>query len=195
VTTSEKALLAILGGGAAIFVLGGLFKVRPLKAPQIDPQLSSHRGIAPMYEGTDQVPTRMRSNQDPKGGTADYLGYPYGKSRPAVYAKGEPAQHHGGFYDKREDAAAHIEVSPIDYGAPPVRIPKLWKDGIRYWDGITSHGGVNAVGQSVHLFHLRPSFPTRGYRSVSGSLAKIGGGMSTASRVRVPAIFVPSAVA
>lgn len=194
-TQTEKALLAIAGLGIGVFVLGAAFRPREPQAVQIDPALGKHRGIAPMYEGTDQVPTRMSSAQDPKGGKADYLGYTYGKTKPSSYAWGEPAQHLGKFYDKREDNTSHIPVSPIDYGAPPVRIPRPWKDGIRFWDGLTSYGGVDAVGHRVHLFHLRPAYPTRGVRSISGSLAKVGGGMSTASRVRIPAIFVPSAVA
>lgn len=192
----EKSTM-IVGG----LILGGVLLVamsrpkKPLDDVQIDPALGKHRGLAPMYAGPDQLPARLPSKQDHKGGKADYLGYPYSNTTPSVYAKGEPAQHGGKWWDAREDAAAHIEVAPIDYGLPPMRIPKLWKDGNRYWDGVTSWGGTEVVGQRFHLFHLRPSIPTRGYRSISGSLAPIGGGQSTASRVRIPAVFVPSAVA
>jgi hypothetical protein len=188
----------IVGGMVAagvVFVLLSRPKVRQPEDVQIDPALGKHRGLAPMYAGPDQISTRMPSKQDPKGGPADYLGYTYGGTTPSVYAKGEPAQKGGNWWDLVEDNAAHIEVSPIDYGRAPLRIPKLWKDATRYWDGITSYGATEVVGQRVHLFHLRPSFPTRGVRSISGSLAPIGGGQSTASRIRIPAIFVPSAVA
>jgi hypothetical protein len=187
----------IVGG----MVLGGVLLVamsRKKGGPedvQIDPAFGKHRSLAPMYAGPDQLPTRMPSNQDHKGGAADYLGYTYAGTAPSTYAKGEPAQTTGAWWDAREDAWAHPEVSPIDYEKPPLRIPKLWKDYNRYWDGITSWGGTEVVGQRVHLFHLRPSMPTRGIRSISGVLAPIGGGSSTASNVRIPAIFVPSAVA
>jgi hypothetical protein len=136
----------------------------------------------------------MPSAQDPKGGKADYLGYPYGKSEPSAYAKGEPARRGGKHWDQAVDRVTHTEVSPIDYGLPPLRIPRLWKDANRYWDGINSYGGSEVVGQRLHVFHLRPSYPTRGMRSLSGSIAPIGGGTSTASRIRVPAIYVPSVV-
>ncbi len=180
----------LVAAGVALFVLG-----RPkggAQAWQIDPALGKHRGLAPTYGGPDATPTRMPSHQDPRGGPADYLGYNYARTTPSVYAKGEPAQKGGAWWDAREDAWAFQEPSPIDYAKPPLRIPKLWKDGNRFWDGISSWGGTEVTGQRVHLFHLRPSAPTRGYRSISGSLAKIGGGQSTASRIRIPAVFVPS---
>lgn len=188
---------AIIGGLAlagVLFVFMSRPKGRPNDDVQIDPDMAQHRGVAPMYAGPDQLPYRLPSKQDVKGGAADYLGYNYAGTTPSVYAKGEPAQHIGAWWDAREDAWASPDVSPIDYEKPPLRIPKLWKDANRYWDGISSWGGTEVVGQRVHLYHLRPSIPTRGYRSISGSLAPIGGGQSTASRVRIPAVFVPSAV-
>lgn len=190
---STLAVGALAIGGVLLVVLTRP-KGRPNDDVQIDPDMGKHRGIAPMYAGPDQLPYRMPSKQDPHGGAADYLGYNYAQTRPSVYAKGEPAQYKGAWWDAREDAWAHPEVAPLDYQKPPLRIPKLWKDAIRYWDGVTSYGGTDQMGQKVHLFHLRPSTPTRGYRSISGSLAPIGGGQSTASRVRIPAIFVPSVV-
>jgi hypothetical protein len=192
---TEWIVGGLVASGVALFILcrpkGGALP----EDVQIDPSMGKHRGLAPMYAGMDQLATRQPSKQDPRGGPADYLGYNYGATTPSVYAKGEPAQKAGAWWDLVEDNAAHIEVSPIDYGRAPLRIPKLWKDATRYWDGLTSYGGTEVVGQRVHLFHLRPSYPTRGVRSISGSLAPIGGGMSTASRVRIPAVFVPSAVA
>jgi hypothetical protein len=107
-----------------------------------------------MYGGADQIPNRGKSKQDVKGGAADYLAYPYGATTPSAYAKGEPAQHTGSWWDKGEDRWNEIPLSPLDYQRPPMRIPKLWKDANRYWDGITSWGGVDSVGQKVHLFHI-----------------------------------------
>jgi hypothetical protein len=193
----NKATLIVGGlvaGGVLLFLVGGKNARKEINETQIDPNMAAHRGLAPTYGGADATPTRMSSAQDPRGGAADYYGYNYRKTTPSVYAKGEPAQRGGTWYDKREDAWAVVAPSPIDYGAPPLRIPKLFKDATRYWDSIGSHGGTEVMGQRFHLFHLRPSAPTRGYRSISGSLGGIGGGMSTASRVRIPAIFVPSVI-
>jgi hypothetical protein len=192
---SEYIIGGLIAAGVALVVLARPKTGALPEDVQIDPAFGKHRGLAPMYEGLDQVPTRMPSKQDPRGGTPDYLGYNYGATLPSVYAKGEPAQKGGAWWDERVDNAAHIEVSPIDYGKAPLRIPKLWKDAIRYWDGLVSWGGTDVVNQRMFLFHLRPSYPTRGARSISGSLAPIGGGQSTASKIRIPAVFVPSAIA
>jgi hypothetical protein len=195
----NKATLIVGGliGAGVLWVLMGTRGGRQqgFDDVQIDPALGKHRGLGVILAGIDQLPVRMKSAQDPRGGMADYLSYPYGATEPSRYAMGEPAQKVGSWWDKREDQWAFVDFSPIDYGKPPLRIPKTWKDANRYWDGITSYGGTDVVGQKVHLFHLRPSFPTRGARSISGSLAPVGGGMSTASRARIPAVFVPSAVA
>lgn len=168
---------------------------REILDQRIAPDQFLHRQVPAVYNGNDQVSKRMPSRQDPMGGMADYGGYPYHGSQPSAYAKGEPAQGKGGWWDKGEDRWNEVLVSPIDYQQPPLRIPRLWRDGNRYWDGLVSHGGTEQTGQRVHLFHLRPSSPTRGYRSISGSLSSIGGGQSTASRVRIPSLFVPSNVA
>lgn len=192
-TSSEKIILAMVAAGAGLVGLAMLNRPKGSEDVQIDPDMGTHRGLAPTY-GYAVMETRLPSQQDPKGGMADYLGYPYDSTTPSRYAKGEPAQHIGSFYDKREDNWNFVPPAPIDYGAPPLRIPRLWKDANRFWDGINSQGGTDMVAQKIHLFHLRPSAPTRGYRSVSGMLAPVGGGMSTASRARIPAIFVPSVV-
>lgn len=192
---NQKIIIGgLVGAGVLVFLFGARSRPKIAQDVRIDPDFGKHRGLGPVYTQPDSVPTRMSSAQDPKGMTADFLGYNYDKSMPSTYAKGEPAQFAGKYWDKREDQWAEVAYSPIDYGKPPVRILHLWKDANRYWDGINSRGGVEVVGQRVHLYHLRPSAPTRGVRSISGGLAPIGGGMSTASRVRVPSIFVPSVV-
>lgn len=194
-TSSEKVILGLLAAGAALFVVGGLTRKKEPQDWYIDPDLGKHRGLAYIANGPDQAATRLPSRQDPRGGAADYLGYNYGATQPSAYAWGEPAQKVGKAWDKREDQWAYVDRAPLDYGQPPLRIPRPWKDANRFWDGITSWGGTEVVAQRLHLFHLRPSAPTKGYRSVSGMLAPVGGGQSTASRVRIPAIFVPSSVA
>lgn len=182
-----------MGIGAAVLVFGGVARGRKtVYDSQIGPDFGIHRGKPAMYAGPDQVSIRHSSMQEPK--VTDYFPYPYEATTPSAFAKGEPAQTTGKWWDMAEDRWAHPEVSPIDYGRPPLRIPKLFRDSNRYWDGITSYGGTDVVGQKVHLFHLRPSYPTRGIRSISGSLSSIGGGMSTASTMRIPAVFVPSVV-
>lgn len=187
----------VVGAGVLYLILtgrtGSSGGPREVQDIRIDPKFGTHRQIPAIFAGTDQVSTRNASVQDPRGSTEDFGGYPYGNSQPSAFAKGEPAQMKGAHWDQAEDRWVEIPLSPLDYGRPPQRIPQLRRDSNRYWDGITSYGGTEVVGQRVHLFHLRPSSPTRGYRSISGSLASIGGGMSTASRMRIPSIFVPSA--
>jgi hypothetical protein len=183
-----------LGIGAVALVFLGVFKgKKQVFDSQIGPDFGIHRGLPAMYGGPDQISIRHKSIQSPNP-MDDYGPYPYKASEPSAVAKGEPAQNTGSWWDKAEDRWASPLISPIDYGKPPLRIPKLWRDSNRYWDGITSYGGTDVVGQKVHLFHLRPSYPTRGIRSISGSLSEIGGGQSTASTMRIPAIFVPSVV-
>jgi hypothetical protein len=122
----------------------------------------------------------MPSRQDPDP-AADFAGYPYKATTPSRYAQG---YWKGKFLNP-------IGYAPLDYGDAPTRIPKLWKDNIRYWDG-TMQRGSTQQNYRIVLFHLRPSMPTRGYRSISGVMA---GGGPTSSRARVPAIFIPSVVA
>src|SRR5579864_1170829 len=186
---SKNVVYLLIGGAAALFVLGTLTARRKeINDVLIDPALGKHRGLGAVYGGEpDQIPLRAPSFQDKKP-SADYVGYPYSGTQPGTYAKGEPAQMTGKWWDKGEDRWTEVPLSPLDYQRPPMRIPKLFKDSNRYWDGITSRSGVEAQGHRVHLFHLRPSYPTRGIRSISGSLAEVGGGFSTASTMRVPAV-------
>ena len=180
-TGKEWAVLA----GAAGVVVAALVVMRPKGQhetavdQQIDPQWGVHRGVSASYP-PDVPSVRMPSAQDKRGGFGDYAKYPYG-SRPSSYAQG----HWVG------PGPGPIGYAPLDYGHVPVRIPKLWKDNVRYWDSLNARAGVGTHYERLHLLHLRPSYPTRGYRSISGVLYNGG---PTASRARIPAIFVPSAV-
>lgn len=174
---------ALVAAGAGVFLLGRRGAGETAN-PQGDPDMGRHRGIPyqPRPGAGTGAPLRAPSAQDPHP-ERDYEGYPYGRTQPALYAQGYPK---GRGMQLGGDA-----TSPLNYGEAPRRIPKLWKDGTRYWDGVMQHGSTQQ-NYRVFLFHLRPSMPTRGYRSVSGVLYNGG---PTASRARIPAIFVPSAVA
>lgn len=180
--TQVFILLGVAAAGAATVLM-----LRPKNDPnqivnaQSSPGMGRHRGIGYTQWAGEQGTLRAASAQDPKP-FADLDGYPYNGDRGA----GSYAQAYWeGYGDPRTD------TSPINYGKAPRRIPKLWKDGIRYWDGVRQHGSKQQ-NSSAFFFHLRPSMPTRGFRSVSGILYNGG---PTASRARIPAVYVPSQVA
>lgn len=181
-TRNELLIVGGLLGLGALFVGTKILGRGDVANWQGDPDLGRHRGL-PYQSSPGQgtgAPLRAASAQDPKP-AADFDGYPYrGDMTPGKYAQGFP----GG------RAMNPIGYSPLDYGRAPQRIPRLWKDYTRYWDGVMQHG-FSQQNYRVFLFHLRPSMPTRGFRSVSGVLYNGG---PTASRVRIPAVFVPSAV-
>lgn len=124
---------------------------------------------------------RRPSAQDKRGGLADLTSYPYDRGSPSTLAQGR-------YIGK--NPSLPLGYSPVDYGAAPVRIPRQWRDGTRYWDGLRQQGFTQQFYQA-QMRHFRPAPPTRGYRSVSGVLAGQG---QTASRMRIPSVFVPSAV-
>ena len=80
----------------------------------------------------------------------------------------------------------------IDESLPPVRIPRFWNDGLNAAAGLAQYAFTQ---QNYRIFIKHPwlgrtPFPTRGIRSISGVTAQ----QSTASTIRIPAIYVPSAV-
>jgi hypothetical protein len=80
----------------------------------------------------------------------------------------------------------------INESPAPTRIPRFWNDGLNASAGLNQYAFTQ---QNYRLFIKHPwlgrvGFPTRGIRAISGIRAQ----MSTASTVRIPAIFVPSAV-
>lgn len=150
---------------------------------RIDPQHGGTHRQQPIPGTGSQAPFwRLPTAQDPGGAVADKP-YPHGGAarHPSAYAQGH---WRGGV------AAWPVGYSPLDYGEVPVRAPKLWKDAISHWDGMRQRG-FTQQNYRLQLLHLRPSYPTRGHRSISGVLA---GGGPTASIARIPAIFVPSSV-
>jgi hypothetical protein len=89
--------------------------------------------------------------------------------------------------------SSDIGPGSLNEGPPPLRIPHVWNDGLNAAAGIRQYGFTqqNYRAYFPHLYLGRSGFPTRGIRSLSG-VRQITG--PTASRVRIPAIFVPSAV-
>jgi hypothetical protein len=80
------------------------------------------------------------------------------------------------------------------YESPaPTRIPHVWKDGLDASAGLNQRG-FTQQNYSLFIKHIplgRSGFPTRGIRALSGVRQATG---PTASRIRIPAVFVPSAV-
>jgi len=82
----------------------------------------------------------------------------------------------------------------LDEEPAPTRIPRVWNDGLSAAAGLDQYGFTQQNYRLFlkHVFFSRTSpQATRGIRAVSGVSAPNG---PTASRIRIPAIFVPSAV-
>lgn len=80
----------------------------------------------------------------------------------------------------------------LDESLPPTRIPRVWNDGLNAAAGLMQYG-FTQVNYRLFIKHPwlgRVRYPTRGIRSVSGVTAQL----SSASTIRIPAIYVPSAV-
>ncbi len=77
---------------------------------------------------------------------------------------------------------------------PPARVPQLIKSTVREWAGLLQHGMTQTQYQMFmrhESFWFKQQYPTRGAKSISGSLFNQG---STASRIRIPAVFVPRSI-
>lgn len=186
-TRNEIAVLATLGlVGAGIIFVGSrgkkLHDIPNVSDPRIDPDLGRHRGRPAMYRPNSGTGAQVRLGSAQEPHPNDSADYPYnGDKAPSLLATG----YWKGYGD------GPVGYSPIDYGPIPKRIPRLWRDGNRYWDGVQTRG-YTQQNYRLFLFHLRPSMPTRGYRSISGVLYNGG---PTSSRRRIPAVYVPTSVA
>jgi hypothetical protein len=83
-----------------------------------------------------------------------------------------------------------------DHGGtgPPRRVARLIKSDIREWDGLSQHGMTQRAYQFFmrhESFWFKQQYQTRKAKSISGSLFSQG---PTASRVRIPAVFVPRTI-
>lgn len=158
---------------------------------QIDPQFGVHRQepipTAEIISNAMSGPFyRAPTSQNPNANAGVMHDptrppYPKGDREPSRYAQGYP----------RGPGMARSDTSDIDYGVAPQRVPKLFKDATSAWDGASQHGSTQQ-NYRLQLFHLRPSYPTRGYRAISGIIANQG---PTSSRVWIPAVVTPSGVA
>lgn len=104
-----------------------------------------------------------------------------------------PGQEYAG-QQNFEHANADSKLSQIflDHERPPSRIPRLWKDGMDMGAGIAQRGFTqwNYRLFLAHIWTGRVPQPTRGIRSISG----VRQVYPSASRARIPAIYVPSVV-
>jgi hypothetical protein len=93
----------------------------------------------------------------------------------------------------RADADSKLSQVFLDHERPPSRIPRLWKDGLDMGAGIAQHGFTQWAYTTFlpHIWLGRVPQPTRGIRAISGARTPTG---PTASRARIPAIYVPSVV-
>lgn len=145
--------------------------------PYIDPQPGVHRYGRPSWMHESGATLRLPSEQEPRVNDA---GYPHkGDATPSAYAQGH----------WRGPGMGRSDISDLNYGDTPDRIPHLWKDATRFWDGLMQRG-FTQQNYREQWPHFRPAYPTRGYRSISGVLTSTG---PTGSRMRIPAVIAPSA--
>ena len=147
--------------------------------PRIDPQPGVHRQTRPPFIRVigDFITVRLPSRQERRVRDEDY---PHrGDTQPSAYAQG---------WWRGRVPGWPLGYSMLDYGPVPQRVPHLWKDATRFWDG-PSQRGFTQQNYRQQWPHFVPPYKTRGYRSISGVITSQG---PTASRVRVPAVFAPS---
>lgn len=166
--------------GPAINIAGAASAIRGRESPElvtIDRRIDPQWGVHGVQE---QIPTRGMEGQRIKR---------YPQSLPGSrYAQGQTEG--VGEIDTTQSA---IGPGSLYESPAPTRIPHVWKDGLDASAGLNQRG-FTQQNYSLYIKHIplgRSGFPTRGIRSLSGVRTETG---PTASRIRIPAVFVPSAV-
>jgi hypothetical protein len=162
---------------------------------RIDPQYVSY-GIGASVHGRQQY---IPGKQDGSADTINYNEFDFAAKllgeehapeylarhgRPASLSSGQTG--YVGMMDTTRSSAA------LNESLPPVRIPRFWNDGLNAGAGLMQYA-FTQVNYRIFIKHPwlgRVRYPTRGVRAASGVRAQ----MSTASTIRIPAIYVPSAV-
>lgn len=166
---------------------------------RIDPQVQFTPGTGiPVHNEQEQIPGRtapgmIRLNfwrlpgrgkaKDPEAIGRDGGGLSrLAANQPGDGPRGDP-----------DSRLSDIGPGSLNEGPPPMRIPHVWNDGLNAAAGLRQYAFTqqNYTAYFKHTYLGRSGFPTRGIRSLSGVRQPVG---PTASRIRIPAIYVPSAV-
>jgi hypothetical protein len=179
--------------GPSINIGRALRAVRGREAPpiaqverRIDPQFGVH-GRQQQIPGRENPSWMLTTNTFDQPGRGNEVGDPESLARrgdPSMLSSGQMSG--VGMQDTTRSAAL-LNESPA-----PTRIPRFWNDGLNAAAGIAQFGTIQQNSRLFikHQMLGRVPLPTRGVRSISG----VGAQMSTASVIRIPAIFIPSAV-
>jgi hypothetical protein len=166
--------------GPAVNIAGAARAIRGRETPElvtIDRRIDPQWGVHVVQE---EIPTRPMGGQRIKR---------YPQTLPGSrYAQGQTEG--VGEVDTTQSA---IGPGSLYESPAPIRIPHVWKDGLDMSAGLNQRG-FTQQNYSLFIKHIglgRSGFPTRGIRSLSGVRTDTG---PTASRIRIPAVFVPSAV-
>ncbi len=182
--------------GPAINIPGAARAIRGREAPvivsierRIDPQYRVHGRQEPIPGKQDNTADMTRLNTFSLPGR-EKVGDPESLTR-----AGGPSRLAGGQAEgvgMANTLGSDIGPGSLNESPAPTRIPRLWNDGLNAAAGLNQYGFTQQNYRAFlkHPWLGRVPFPTRGIRAVSGVRAQ----MSTASTVRIPAIFVPSAV-
>jgi hypothetical protein len=165
---------------------------------RIDPQYSNQGHGKSVHDRQQNIPGKQDGSADPinlneynyaarlTGGAGD-SGTPEYLSR-----RGDPSRLAGGQMEGVGMQNTDRSSMALNESPAPTRIPRFWNDGLNAGAGLMQYA-FTQVNYRIFIKHPwlgRTGFPTRGIRSISGVTAQ----MSTASTVRIPAIYVPSAV-
>jgi hypothetical protein len=179
--------------------------IRGREAPQIiaidrriDPQYSNQGHGKSVHGRQQHVPGKQDQSADPINlNEYDYASRLVGgagdRGTPEYISRhGDPSRLAGGQTEGVGMQDTTRSSQGLNESPAPTRIPRFWNDGLNAGAGLSQYGFTQ---QNYRIFIKHPwlgrsGFPTRGIRAVSGVTAQ----MSTASTVRIPAIYVPSAV-
>jgi hypothetical protein len=158
---------------------------------RVDPQYSNRDGGRSVHGRQEQVP-----GKDQPVGTLEYNQF---SDRPGIIDPEWLVRH--GYGASRlaggqttgtgmQDTTRSSQL--LNEGPAPSRIPRFWNDGLNAAAGLNQYAFTQ---QNYRVFLKHPWLgrvpqPTRGIRAVSG----VGNQFSTSSTIRIPAVFVPSAV-
>jgi hypothetical protein len=119
---------------------------------------------------------------------------PSGVSGAHVDGTGERGGIDYGFAPSVSLAVSARKVQDGGGQGPPARVPQLIKSTVREWAGLLQHGMTQTQYQMFmrhESFWFKQQYQARKAKSISGSLFTQG---PTASRLRIPAVFVPRTI-
>lgn len=162
---------------------------------RIDPQYSNQGHGASVHGRQQYIPGKQDGSADPIVlNVFEYAASMQGDRKVPEYLTrhGDPSRLAGGQQSGVGMQNTDRSSLALNESPAPTRIPRLFNDGLNAAAGLMQYG-FTQVNYRLFIKHPwigRVGFPTRGIRGVSGVRSQL----STASTVRIPAVYVPSSV-